>query len=172
MDEQQAFTTGSKGTLIHTALSGPVAAFSWEFQADLDGNQEETARIPLAFSRPVQVLGMYPSVIRNAALGQLEDPTAEHILCLLQANRETLYTNRLESAQGAQAPENYVTLASLGVQVPRLVNIQLRQGSPELACQFRWKRWSAAIQATPVYPDAIVSLTLYARYLSESERVR
>jgi hypothetical protein len=162
----------AQGMLVHAALHAPVAPFSWEFQADLDGDTERTARIPLRFTRPVQILGFYPSVIRNAALGALENPTTEHVLCLLHANREIMYTNRLESGQGAQVPENFVTLASLGVQVPRLVNIQLRQGAPELAAEFRWKRWNAAFEETPVYPNAIVTLTAFARYLTEEEIVR
>ena len=172
MDESQAVLTGSRATLIHAANHAPVAPFSWEFEADLDGDTEQTARIPLRFSRPVQILGFYPSVINNADLGQLEQPTTDHVLCLLHANRETMYTHRLESPEAAAAPENYVTLASLGVQVPRLVNIQLRQGAPELEAQFRWKRWAAAFEETPVYPDVIVSLTCYARYLTEEERIR
>ena len=170
-NESQAVRTGSRGVLIHAANHAPVAPFSWEFQADLDGTLEGTARIPLKFTRPVQILGFYPSVILNAAIGSLALPTTEHVLVLLHANREVMYTHRLESGAGAQAPENFVTLASMGVQVPRLVNIQLRQGAPELACEFRWKRWAATYASSPVYPDVIVSMTVYARYLTKDERI-
>lgn len=169
MNPDQAVQTGSLAMLVHAANHAPVAPFSWEFQAELDGDEEHTGRIPLRFARPVQILGFYPSVINNEALGQLEQPTTEHVLCLLHANRETLYTNRLESGAGAQAPEDYVTLASMGVQVPRLVNIQLRDGSPTLEAAFRWKRWAAAFEDTPVYPDVICSLTCYCRYLTAAE---
>lgn len=167
--QAQSIETGSIKTLVYAANHAPVAPFSWEFQAELDGDEEQTGRILLRFSRPVQILGFYPSVINNADLGQLEQPTTDHVLCLLHANRETMYTNRLESASGAQAPEDYVTLASLGVQVPRLVNIQLRDGAPSMEAAFRWKRWAAAFEQTPVYPNVIVSLTCYCRYLTPEE---
>lgn len=151
---------------VIAALHAPVAPLTWEVQVALPDAQQETARIPLDFRGPLEIVGLYPSVIRSTNAGGLVVPTTEDILCLIDINNEERLTNRLEQGSAAGPGSVFVTLAALGVQVPRLLRKELKNARPNVNVQFRWKR---AVGAA-FYEDAIVSLAFMVRYLEEGAR--
>lgn len=146
------------------ALHAPTAMYSWECQTILLRTVQDTGRIPLRWNRPVEIIGMRPSVVANAIVGGgLLVPTAEDIVCAVSANQQDKFTNRLEFAAAVGAAESFVVLAALGVQTPRLTRIQLTNESPQLDVTFRWR---TNLPGTPTYEDANIALTLFCRYLS------
>lgn len=149
---------------LYAANHSPVAPYSWEVQATLLRTNLDTGRLPLRWNRPVEILGMYASVLQHSSEGGgLFVPTADAIACALSANQQDRFTSRLEMAAQTGSAENFVTLASLTVQVPRLVRIQLKNESPQLDVEFRWKTNNPA---SPTFEDAFVSLTFFCRYMT------
>lgn len=146
------------------ALTAPIAPYTWEVQVLLDNDVQETGRIPLRWNRPVEIVGMFSAVCR-ASVGGLLVPTTTDISCLLSANQEDRFTNRLEDASQTAQAESFVTLASLDVQVPRLTRIELKNASPQIDVAFRWKQHNNI--ASPIFESALVSLSFYCRYISE-----
>lgn len=141
-----------------------IAPYTWEVGATLSRTSEETRRIPVRFPRPVRVVGMYPSVIAGSAVGGLVAPSCDAILAVVSSNQRDRFTNRLEDVSSAGYGEAYVTLSALGtsqLQGNRLMNIELKEASPQLDLGFRWKRWSGS----PIYEDAIIHVALFCEYL-------
>ena len=149
------------------ALVAPCAPFTWEVFAELTGSDQATARIPIEFPRPVEILGMRPSVIAITD-GALRVPTADDLLALVDANSERRYTNALGvSGPATGNAGSFATLASLSTQGQqgRLVRIRLENAKPTMGVTFRWKLAVPAPPAPAIYEDAHIGLALFCRYL-------
>lgn len=119
------------------ALHAPVAPHTEEARVDLDSAGTESERVAFRWARPVRILGLYASLVITGT-GQT-DPTLDDILCLLDVHDETLYTRRSKVPGGGVTGQQYVTLSSLVVAVPRLLNIEILTDAPELGMRFRWE---------------------------------
>jgi len=153
--------TYKPGQLV-AALHAPVTPYTWEVQANLARDTQDTGRIPLRWNRPVLVVGMYASVERNSSVGNLLIPTTDSITCELSANQEDRFTNRLEDTSATGLVSSFVTLEALSVQVPRLTEIRLENASPQIDVAFRWKTNDPT---DPTYEDAYCSLAFYCVYI-------
>ncbi len=152
------------GQLI-AANHAPVAPYTWEIQAELGRTTQETGRLPMRWNRPVEILGLFPTVrALNAAGGGLLAPTADDIMVALGANQEDRFTNRLEDAAATALEESFVTLSALSVLVPRLVRIQLTNASPQVDVSFRWKNNNPIAQ--PRFEDALIGVAFFCRYIT------
>lgn len=149
------------------ALHAPVAPYTWEIRARLENDQPETGVIPIHFRRPVEIVGMFPTVIlAPPAAGGLLLANTDDIECLIDINQKRRLTNQLQET-GVQGPgESFVTLSSLSVFTPRLLREKLRADSPDLGVQFRWKVFN---DGAPDYEDIIIGLSLYCRFLDADE---
>lgn len=152
----------------YTPELAAVAPYTWEVQATLGRTTLQTGRIPLAFKKPVKIVGFYPSVIAGSAVGgALLTPTLDDILVLLDANEERRFTNRLEQTTAAATGAGFVTLGALGsARAQRFLNLKLREAAPDIGVQFRWKRDPNGVA---IYEDAIVALAFFAAYLEPGE---
>jgi len=145
-------------------LTAPVSPFTWEVQAELPRTVLETGRLPLKWNRPVEIVGMQPSVVALNATGTpLLVPTADDIQVLLDSNQQDRYTNRLEDTAATAMDESYVTLSSMSTFLPRLMRIQLRNASPQIGIGFRWKRHNPI--AAPRFFDALIGIAFFCRYI-------
>jgi len=148
---------------LFAAQHAPVSPWTWECQANLERDIQETGRIPLRWNRPVEIVGMFASVRQASVAGGLLIPTTEDVMVLLSANQQERFTNRLEDAAQTGQAESYVTLAALSIQAPRLTRIQLKQAAPQIDVSFRWKTHNPI--ATPRFEDALISLAFFCLYL-------
>jgi hypothetical protein len=121
------------------ALHAPASPQTWEVNAVLDENEEETARIPLKFPSTAIITGMYASVLfETLELNPAANPSLDMITCLMDVNDATLKLTGQQQL-GAQSGKGFVTLAALTTLVPRLNMIMLSGGNPEIAFTFRSK---------------------------------
>lgn len=153
---------------VIAALHAPVAPLTWEIQAELPDQQQQTGRIPLDFRGPLEIVGLHPTVIATTAAANLRDPNPDDLLALIDINNEERLTNRLEQGGAAGPGSSFVSLSALGVLLPRLLRKRITNARPNVAIQFRWKR--AVVVGMPYYQDAIVSVAFMVRYLDEEAR--
>lgn len=147
------------------ALVAPRAPFTWEVFAVLPSLAQETERIPIEFARPVEIVGMRPTVIRASfGLGPVI-PTADDIVAKVDVNDERRYTNALGvSTAAAGNAGGFVTLAALSTQGQqgRLLSLRIENAKPTAGFTFRWK---LPIPLAPIYEDAHIGVALFCRYL-------
>jgi hypothetical protein len=148
------------------ALHAPVAPYTWEVQTTLAGSVERTARVPIQFRGALEILGVSPSVVVDgvATGAPLRVPTADDIMVIVDINQRERLTNRLESTTVAGPGESFVTLSKLDVFLPRLFRAQLKNASPDMGLQFRWKVFNTG-GAPLIYENARISLAFFCRYL-------
>lgn len=144
---------------LAAALYAPEADLTWETRVILQGTQVQTPRQPLPFPRPVDVVGLYPSIIPITNTVGLITPTLNDVDVALDMNSRQYFSSAagISNAQGGTAG-SFVTLAAMGVQVPRLFVLTLDDPTPDFGMTFKWKR------GTGFYQDAIVAVAVYARY--------
>jgi hypothetical protein len=144
---------------LTAALYAPEAPLTWETRVILQGATVQSARQPLVFPKPVDVIGMYPSVIPITNTNGLITPTLDDIDVALDQNSSQYFSagQGAQNAQGGTAGQ-FVTLASMGVQVPRLFLLHLDAAQPDFGMTFRWKR------GTGIYQDAFVAVAVFARW--------
>lgn len=150
------------------ALHAPVAPYTWEVRSTLLTTQQETTRIPIFFRGPVEIQGFYPSVRINGAVqgGTRRIPTTDNVMVMMDINQQDRLTNRLESTSVAGPGQSFVTLASMGVLVPRLIRIQILNAAPDVGIQFRWDQ-DPAPGGVPIYENCLIQLAFFCRYLDE-----
>jgi hypothetical protein len=78
-------------------------------------------------------------------------------MVLLDFNQQRRYTAQIGQTTQAQRAQGFVTLRSLDT-VLRDLNIEVLNPSPQMAMQFRWKRFT---QGTPIVPDRVVSVAMF-----------
>ena len=142
---------------LHVPRMKPFSNDTWEVQGSLLGAQEISDRIPLVFPAPCRIVGLYPSLTLNAAVGGLIIPSLDDIMVYFDMNQQRRYTNQIGQTTQAARQGGYVTLNSLNTLF-RDLNVVVDNSRPEAGFQFRWKRF---VQGTPIYPDFIVSLALF-----------
>lgn len=141
------------------ALIAPKAPWNWETRVILQSNTAQSPRQPLIFPRAVDIVGFYPSVIPITNTAGLITPTEKDIDISLDVNASESFSagsGVSTAAGGAVGP--FVTLAAIGVQVPRLTMISITNAQPDLGMTFKWKR------GTGFYQDAFISVTVFVRY--------
>jgi len=148
------------------ALHAPNAPHTWEAKAFLPGASPQTEQIQIPFSWPTRIVGMRPSivVITPAVPGVLIAPTMEDIEVQIDINSQNYYTNA--SGVGTNAGDrdgNFVSLPSIGVQVPRLMSLNVNGDNPIMRFIFRWVRGSN------VYFDCKVRVALFGRKLERKQ---
>jgi hypothetical protein len=150
------------------ALHAPIAPETYEAQGLLLASVDQSGSVPIAFERPVEIVGFRPSVSPRtpeaSAPPTIAQPTLEDILVSVNINKKTQVTTSQQAAvlTTAGTTEQFVTLASIGVQVPRLVGFKLRFPQPQIDFIFRWK---AGANAWDDAADTLVSVAVYARFL-------
>jgi len=151
-----------EGALV--ALHAPIAPLSWETRAILPGTVQQTTRQPLIFPRPVEIVGLFPAVIPVSIAPGLRTATPLDIDISIDVNSvDYLTAGQGVSTSAGGTAGNFVTLASVGVQVPRLHMTKLTAPKPDMGMTFHWKL-PAAVGAA-IYNDSFISVAVYARYL-------
>lgn len=144
------------------ALHAPASPMTWETTLILRGTTQVSARNPFRFPRPVEIVGFYPSLVILTTGGAIT-PSLDVIACQIDTDNQNYMTSGdgvSTNAGGTAGP--FVTLASLGVQTPRVVGYKLRNPTPTIGFTYRWKQ---DVTAGAVYKDCLVSMAIYARYL-------
>jgi hypothetical protein len=147
------------------ALHCPIAPLTWSLFAELPNTAEETGDIPVRFSRPVEILGIQASVIPKHPITNFVVPTINDIDVSLISDNEDLWTKRLTES----GPEGgMVPLASLTVQIPRLLRIVPQGDAPDFTFKFAWAQFIATDEE--IYETALIRLGIYARYITAEMR--
>jgi hypothetical protein len=147
--------------------ASPVAPYTWQVgPIVLLATQPDTGFIPVRFSRPIEILGMHAVVIPVLPLvggfttPSLPTPTPNDIDVLMQLDQVERYTSNV--TDNTIGP-GYVPLQALTVTAgARLLRVIPNADAPDIQFKFAWRQF---IQGTPLYQGAIISLSLYARYL-------
>lgn len=147
----------------YTTLTAPNATRTWEVKATLANNVAESNIARFVFPWRTNVVGLYPSisVIRPAGGAPLVVPTLDDIEVMIDINNQARLTGNGNTSQVGAGGNNFVTLASIGVFVPRLMALAIVGDSkPLLDFTFRWKQPPPAV-APFFYESVIVSVSAF-----------
>jgi len=149
------------------ALNAPVTPETWALVAELDRTVQGTGDVPVRFTRPIEILGMKALVSPRYPLagGGLIIPTVDDIDVFLTTDNEDVWTRRLKESGGEG---NFVPLAHLTVDVPRLLRIVPKGDAPDLSFQFQWAQFPPATGAP--WESCVIRLSLLTRYISKEDR--
>jgi len=158
--ERDALSTLDAG---FATLAAPIAPFTWEVRTLLTNITNNTNRVKFAFPWRVNVVGMQAtlSIVLPRVGAPLPDPTLNDIDCMVDINNSAFLTGNdgLTTPIG-QGGNNFVTLATLSIQTPRLLGLALEgESKPELGFTFRWKQPPPV--AGPLYQSCIISVALF-----------
>lgn len=148
------------------ALHAPASPMTWEVNLFMAGAVQTSIRQSFRFPRPVEIVGFHPTVvIATPSAGGAVSPSTDTIAVQIDTDNQAYLT----SADGVSSPAGgkagtFVTLSSIGVQVPRVVGYKLRNPTPDIGFTCRWKQDVAQVSGG-VYRDSLVSIAIYARYL-------
>ncbi len=147
------------------ALHAPASPMTWEINAVMKGDTQTSIRAAFRFPRPVEIVGMFSTVVVDAAGGGgAITPSTDVIAVQIDTDNQAYLT----SADGVSSPAGgkagtFVTLSAMDVKVPRVVGYKLRNPTPDIGFTYRWKQAASAGHA--VYKDCLVSTAIFARYL-------
>lgn len=142
------------------ALYAPNAPHTWEAKTFLPSASPQTEAVQVPFSWPTLIVGMRPSlvVVPPSSPGVLIAPTLEDIEVQIDVNSQNFITNA--SGIGTLAGDrdgNFISLPSIGVQVPRLMSLLIDGDNPMIRFIFRWAR------GQNVYFDTKIRLAIFGR---------
>jgi hypothetical protein len=148
------------------ALHAPASPMTWETVSLLRGSTISGPRQPFRFPRPVEIVGFMPTVLPILpASGGGVIPTTDSIAVQIDTDNQNYMTSGdgiSTNAGGTAGP--FVTLTTLGVQIPRVVGYKLRNPTPDIGFTFRW-RIDPTGAGGPFFRDVLIGMTIYARYL-------
>lgn len=157
------------------ANHSPVAPLTWEEQALLHFDDVESERTKFNFPYRMEVVGMRPSlsVIQPITTGMIV-PTLDDIQVAIDINEAEHLTSLDGQATTASTKRggNFVSLAAIGVQVPRLFGLKLVSPQPELGMTFRWKQLPASGAVPPDFigfADVLIGVSLYVREIDHRD---
>lgn len=139
------------------ALHAPVSPMTWEVNTVLLNTTTESQRQPFRFPWPVEIIGMFPTVI-DITTGEAFSASTNHIRVRIDTDAQNYTT----SGEGVTTPAGgtvgpYVTLSAMSVQVPRLMGYKLRTPTPDIGFTYQWK----VVPTT--FRSCFISMAMYAR---------
>jgi hypothetical protein len=121
----------------------------------------------------MEVVGMRPSlsVIQPIADG-LIIPTLDDIQVAIDINETEHLTSLDGQATTASTKRggNFVSLAAIGVQVPRLFGLKLVSPQPEIGMTFRWKQKPISGEFDG-FASVLIGVSLYVREIDHRDSV-
>jgi len=151
------------------AEHAPIAPLSWEERVLLSGDGNPSERVAFKFPQSMEIVGMF-TFVEVVGTSQLMVPTLTSIDVAIDINNQNNLTQLdgvTTAAPGATRGGNFVTLAGLHVNAPRLQGLKLWGPAPEFGATFRYKQGTPQ---SPFYQDAMVGLQLYVRELEDGKR--
>jgi hypothetical protein len=146
------------------ALHAPASPMTWEVRTNLASTAQRTNRIGFRYPRPVEIVGMLPTLVVYGTNGALITPSTDDLMVSIDTDNQNYLTSGegvSSNAGGTAGP--FVTLTAMSVQVPRIMGYKLRNPTPSIGFTFQWAQ--AVTAAAPVYNDVTIALAMYARYL-------
>jgi hypothetical protein len=144
------------------AVNSPVAPLTGEQRAILRSTAQQSERLNFVMPYPLEILGMFPTVVQSAA-GALLTPTADLIDVSLDVNLDSLYTqaNGISTPAGQQGG-SFVTLSALNSSggngnAGRQFGVRLTQPNPNIGFTFRWKLGASTCI------EALIGIALFTR---------
>lgn len=153
------------------AEHAPIAPLSWEERVLLSGDGKQSERVAFKFPQAMEIVGMFAFVETTTDTG-LVIPTLTSVDVYLDINNQNNLTQLdgvTTSAPGATRGGNFVTLAGLHVNAPRLMGLKLWGPAPEFGATFKYKQGTPQ---APFYEDAMVGVQLYVRELDDGGKYR
>jgi hypothetical protein len=150
------------------AEHAPIAPLSWEERVLLSGTGVQSERVAFKFPQAMEIVGMF-AFVETVTDGALVVPTLSSIDVYLDINLQNNLTQLdgvTTSAPGATRGGNFVTLAGLHVNAPRLMGLKLWGPAPEFGATFKYKQGTPQ---APFYEDAMVGVQLYVRELDDGK---
>jgi hypothetical protein len=148
------------------ALHAPISVQRWEEQVLLHKTDPESDGVTFVFPYEMMIVGMRPSlsVIQPIQQGDVV-PTLDDIQVSINVNETELLTKMGKDSlatSGGIRGGNFITLASVGVQVPCLFGMKLTAPKPNIEMTFRWKQEST-------FKDTLIAVTMYVKPLHPHE---
>jgi hypothetical protein len=155
-DHQQPFAVNA----------APIAELTWAMGPTiLLGTEEQTGFVKADFSRPIEILGIGGVVIPVLPLaGGFPSPTLDDIDVKFELDQADKYTSNVTEGQTGSG---FVPFKDLLTTAQRLMRLCPNVVAPDILMSFKWRQFT---QGTQLYQGAIISATLYARYLTDDER--
>lgn len=150
---------------MHTALVSPNAPYSWENRVIIPSAAALSERIAFKFPQNMDVVGFNPvltdlGVVAPTFVPPNVLPGLDAFDVAIDINNENVLTN-LEGVTspvaGATRGGTFISLASIGILVPRLFALKLISMAPEIGMTFRPKR------GPNVNRDTMISVTMFVR---------
>lgn len=148
--ERQAALAFDGAWVTQTA---PFAPVTWEGETLMASNMLESGRIDLRFTRPVEIVGIYASIVPVGAVGRAA--TLDDLACQIDIDRQAFRTS---SITDTCATSNFVVLGALAC-TQRQLGIRIESASPNVGLTFRWR------VGTGVCKDSLVAATCFCRWL-------
>lgn len=138
----------------------PTGPYSWGLAVDLDGNVQETQRIPIDINYPVELVAMHALAFRLELEGESPFVLLDEILARFSVRHDLRVTTLAQKGQiPAPLAQEYVPLRSLLHDV-RLLGIRFPDRVSDVAMQFRWAR---GVPAEATYPDTRLFVTFIVK---------
>lgn len=149
---------------MHTALVAPNSPYSWENRVIVPVAAGLAERIAYKFPQNMDVVGfnpvltdlgvVAPSFVPGNVLSSQNDWDVA-----IDINNENILTNLegVSTSVGGTRGGQFISLASVGILVPRLFALKLISMAPEIGMTFRSKR------GANVFRDVMISVTMFVR---------
>ena len=146
-----------------SALVAPIAEYTWEVEALLGNDEDESTRVPIQFNRPVELIGMLPSLTEVSQTVGLRTPTLADVKVSVDINQQVRITQKLETTTQSDPDSAFVTMLAMSTQF-RLLRLQLKNASPDVGLKFRWKVLPDP-GPTPIFNPVLCNIAFFVRYL-------
>lgn len=142
---------GFDGSFV--TVTAPMAPETWQGECVLPTNQLESGRIDMRFSRPVEIVGIYPSIVSVGSVGV--DAKIDEISCQIDIDRQNFRTSNITDTTQTS---NFVVLGALA-QEKRNLGLRICTSQPSVGFTFRWRT------ALNTRKDTLIAVTLYCRWI-------
>jgi hypothetical protein len=158
---EDATADGAQMSDAYVALQAPQVPLTWEAFGTIESDQAESPILPIRFPKPVQLIGIRPTIrpLSFLPLPPLVAPSLDDVLLSISIDREKQLTAQQQPGTTSAAGSSFVSAGALSLGLPRLLAQEITSPTPQLDFQFRWR------QGTGVFVACSVSVAVYARYL-------
>lgn len=137
-------------------VTAPFAPETWQGEVILPTGSLQSGRVDMRFSRPVEIVGIYPALVPVGAVGV--DAKMDEIACQIDIDHQNFRTSTITDTTQTS---NFVTLNALAVD-KRQFGLRIDSPRPSVGFTFRWRT------ALNTRKDTLISVTLFCRWLRES----
>lgn len=135
--------------------TAPFAPVTWQGETVLASSSSVSGRVDLRFNRPVEIVGLYPSIVAVGSVGR--DATLDDVACQIDIDRQSFRTS---SITDTNQTSNFVVLGALACK-ERQLGLHIETPSPNVGLTFAWR------VPTGTCKDSLIAVTTFCRWLDQ-----